>query len=520
MANSSPLDQTTEAGLGFEVTIAYHQEVVQRQSEQNWTEPVDLPSVLGDWTTGPGPLHRKLADALRAAIDGGELVPGSRLPAERVLAAQLSVSRSTVVVAFDRLRSEALLESRQGSGTCVSPVLRRPLGDGRVRGGTGQALFRRLVEGPGELISLACAIPPCHPAVAEVLTGLTAADLTLPLTRTGYHPLGLPELRSALADLHTREGVPTRPEQILVTTGAQQAVNLATTLFVRPGDTVVVESPGFPGVLDVFRAAGARLAPVGVDSDGGRVDEIDRLARRGPVAAVFVMPSFHTPVGVAMSAARRRRLADLAAELGVPVIEDNAMEHARLGFNPPPPVGALGTGPVVTVSSLSKVLWGGLRIGWVRASEELIGRLVRVKVIHDLGSGVVGQLVAARLVPDLEHLRAGRQAQLLDALTTLTGMLEQRLPEWTWERPQGGPSLWARIPRGDTDTFAQVALRHGVEIVPGSAMTPDAGSRDHLRIPFVFDEARTDALVDRLAAAWGAYAPGPRAAREPVGVVV
>ena len=497
--------------------------MVQRQSEANWTDPADgahVGGVLGDWTAGRGPLHRKLADALRDAILAGDLPAGARLPAERVLAGRLSVSRSTVVVAFDRLRSEGLLVSRQGSGTRVSPDLRRPVADGTVPGGTGQAVFRRLVEGPGQLISLTCAIPPCHPAVAEALTELTPSDLEVPLARTGYHPLGLPELRQALADLHTREGVPTTADQILVTTGAQQAINLAAALFVRPGDSVVVESPGFPGVLDVFRAAGGRLVPVGVDGEGARVDEIDHLARRSPVGAVFVMASFQNPVGVALSEGRRRRLASLAAELRLPVIEDNAMEHARLGFTPPPPLGAMGDGPVVTIGSLSKVLWGGLRLGWVRTSEELIGRLVRVKVIHDLGTGVLGQLVASRLVPRLEDLRETRQAQLLDALGTLTGLLQERLPAWRWERPQGGPSLWVRLPWGDTDTFAQIALRHGVEVVPGSAMTPDVASRDHLRIPFVFDRAQTELLVDRLAAAWAAYAPGERSGREPVGVVV
>jgi len=484
---------------------------------------VSVPAALGDWTAGRGPLHAKLAGALRRAIASGDLPPGARLPAERVLAAQLSVSRSTVVVAFDRLRSEALLVSRRGSGTRVSPDLRRPVGDGTVPGGSGQAVFRRMVEGvdgAGELISLTCAIPPCHPAVADALTTLGPADLEAPLGRAGYHPLGLPELRQALADLHTREGVPTGAEQILVTTGAQQAVNLAAALFVRPGDTVVVESPGFPGVLDVFRAVGARLVPVGVDADGARVDEIARLARRSPVAAVFVMPSFHNPVGVALGEARRRRLASLAAELGLPVIEDNAMEHARLGVVPPPPVGALGHGPVVTVGSLSKVLWGGLRVGWVRASEDVVSRLVRLKVVHDLGTGVIGQLVASRLVSHLEELRADRQAQLLDALDTLTGLLERHLPAWRWERPQGGPSLWVRLPSGDADSFSQVALRHGVEIVPGSAMSPDAAWRAHLRIPFVFHRDRTEVLVARLAAAWAAYAPRDRTRPEPVGVVV
>ncbi len=481
---------------------------------------MSVPPVLADWTAGRGPLHRKLTDALRAAIQSGELAPGARLPAERVLATQLAVSRSTVVVAYDRLRSEALLVSRQGSGTLVAPDLRRPIADGTVPGGTGQAVFRRLVEGPGELISLSCAIPPCHPAVVDALTSLGPLDVEQALARTGYHPLGLPELRQALADLHTREGVPTGPEQILVTTGAQQAINLAAALFVRAGDSVVVESPGFPGVLDVFRAGGARLIPVGVDGEGARVDEIDRLARRSPIAAVFVMSSFQNPTGVALSEVRRRRLAALSTELGLPVIEDNAMEHARLGVTPPPPVGGRGDGPAVTIGSLSKVLWGGLRLGWMRAPEDLVGRLVRVKVVHDLGSGVVGQLVASRLVPRLEELRAERQVQLVDALGSLTGLLERQLPTWRWTLPQGGPSLWVRLPWGDADTFAQVALRHGVEIVPGSAMTPDVGSSDHLRIPFVFERAQTEALVDRLASAWAAYAPSERSGREPVGVIV
>lgn len=469
---------------------------------------------------GAGPLHRKLADGLRVAISAGALPAGARLPPERLLAARLAVSRSTVVAAYDRLRSEGLLVSRQGSGTRVAPDLRRPLADGSVPGGRAALVFRRLVEGPGEVISLGCAVSRCHPAVAGALATLSGDEVADALARPGYHPLGLPELRHALAALHTREGVPTTPEQILVTTGAQQAINLAATLFVRPGETVVVESPAFPSVLDVFRAAGARLVSVPVDADGARVDEVDHLARRMPVAAVFVMPSFHNPAGVALSEPRRRRLASLAAELGIPVLEDNALEHARLGVTPPPPVGARGDGPVVTIGSLSKLVWGGLRVGWVRSSEEMVGRLVKLKVVHDLGSGVVDQLVAARLVPQLEELRASREAELLASLDLLGDLLRARLPGWRWERPQGGPSLWVRVPWGDTDTFAQVALRRGVEIVPGSTMSPDGTHRDHLRVPFTFGPEGLPSLVDRLAAAWAAYAPGGQASRGDVGVVV
>lgn len=519
MGVSSPISEIDRATVAVDLSVAKIGGVVKTQSGQNWSELVpDVPAALGDWPAGPGPLHAKLADGLRAAIARGALPAGARLPPERALAAALAVSRSTVVAAYDRLRSEALLVSRQGSGTRVAPGLRRPPGDGAVPGARGESVFRHLVEGPGEMISLGCAIAPCHPAVAEALASLEGGEVAAALASPGYHPLGLPSLRSALADLHTREGVPTRPEQILVTTGAQQAVSVAAALFVRPGETVVVESPGFPSVHDVFRAGGARLASVPVDGEGVVVEEIRHLARRMPVAAVFVMPSFHNPTGVALSAGRRRRLAALAAELGIPVLEDNALEHARLGVVPPPPVGALGDGPVVGIGSLSKVLWGGLRVGWVRASEEMVGRLVRVKVRHDLGTGVVDQLVAARLVPSLERLRDQRQAELLAAVDHLGGLLARRLPGWAWERPQGGPSLWVRLPWGDADTYAQVALRHGVEVVPGSAMAPGGTHRDHLRVPFTLD--RPEVLVERLGAAWDAYAPGGAAAGERLDLVV
>jgi DNA-binding transcriptional MocR family regulator len=132
----------------------------------------------------------------------------------------------------------------------------------------------------------------------------------------------------------------------------------------------------------------------------------------------------------------------------------------------------------------------------------------------------VGQLLASRLVPRMEELRDQRQVQLVDALSLLTGLLERHLPAWQWERPRGGPSLWVRLPWGDGDTFSQVALRHGVEIVPGSAMSADGAWRDYLRIPFVFDRAQTEALVERLATAWAAYCPDERSRPEPVGVVV
>jgi DNA-binding transcriptional MocR family regulator len=484
---------------------------------------MDIVAALADWSVGPGPLHRKLTDALRAAIERGTLPAGTPLPAERALARMLAVSRSTVVVAYDALRAEGLLERRQGSGTRVAADLPPVRRDGTVEGGTGATIFRRLIEGPGEVISLACATSPAHPAVGAAFGALTAEGVAPVLAGHGYLPLGLPALREAIAELHSRAGLSTRPEQVLVTTGAHQALHLIAGLLVRPGDTVVVENPSFAGVIDVFRAAGARLAPVAVDDEGADVAAMEALVRRGVPAAVYVMPSFHNPVGVAMSRSRRHRLARLAAESGVPIIEDNALQHASLGAAPPPAVAALAddaAASILTVGSLSKSLWGGLRVGWVRAPEEVVARLARLKALADLGSPVIDQIVAAHLVPDLERLAAERSAHLREQCARLEALLAERLPSWRWTPPQGGGSLWVRLPHGDAASYAQVALRHGVEVVPGAAMSPDATHTDHLRVPFTFDDATLDALVDRLAEAWRRYAPTGHATARDLAVVV
>ncbi|MCA1843764.1 MAG: PLP-dependent aminotransferase family protein, partial [Actinobacteria bacterium] len=327
---------------------------------------MDLATSLGRWSAGPGPLHRKLAEALVAAIERGDVAPGERLPAERTLSRALAVSRSTVVAAYDHLRAAGWLESRQGSGSRVrwaAPIGGTPplaaYGDT-----SGDVIFRRLIEGPGALISLAAAILPGAPAVAEAAGTFSTAELDDMVTTSGYVPLGLPALRREIAALHTRAALPTTEAQIMVTTGAQQAISLVAGLLVGRGDTVVVENPSFSGTLDALRVAGARLVPVPTDDDGADVEAIADLAERTSAAAIYVMPSYHNPTGVQLSESRRRRLARVAADLGVPVIEDNALSYAPLSDVAPLPAVATYASdgaPILTVGSLSKVLWAGLR---------------------------------------------------------------------------------------------------------------------------------------------------------------
>lgn len=465
-----------------------------------------LLGVLGDWTAGAGPLYRRLAAALGRAVAHGELPPGVRLPSERALAAALSVSRATVVGAYDELRGTGVLASRRGSGTRVSPRAGRdrPVPDGRVPGGGATAMVQRLVDGTGEVISLVRAVDAAPAALTDTMRDLAAEDLPGLFSGLGYHPAGLPALRAALAADLTRRGVRTDPDEVLVTTGAHQAIVLAAQLYLRRGDTVLVESPTWSGCVDVFRAAGARLLPVPLDEEGVAAGPLARaLAGRRP-ALMYLMPTYHNPTGTLMSASRRRRVVELAARHRVPVLEDNAYSGEIAGTPAPPPLAALAPpgADLLSVDSLAKTVWGGLRIGWVRAARPVIGRLARLKAMADLGSPVLDQAVAARLLPRLPEIAAERAATLADRLARLERLLAEHLPEWRWRRPAGGSALWIELPGADAERYAQLALRHGLEVAAGAATDPDGAYRSHIRVPFTFPPDVLDEVVARLHRAW------------------
>src|SRR5262249_9002937 len=196
----------------------------------------------------------------------------------------------------------------------------------------------------------------------------------------GYLPMGLPPLRQAIARHLTGWGVPTTEEQVLVTHGAQQAIGLAGALFLERGDAVLVEDPTYLGSIDIFTGLGARLVPVPGGGDaawGSRVRDL--VSRTGP-RLIHLMPTFHNPTGAVMPESSRRALARLAREMRVPILEDNPLADLSLSTTPPPPIAAFDVAaPVLTIGSLSKLFWGGLRIGWIRASEELLSRITRLK---------------------------------------------------------------------------------------------------------------------------------------------
>jgi DNA-binding transcriptional MocR family regulator len=333
--------------------------------------------------------------------------------------------------------------------------------------------------------------------------------------------MGLPELRRSVAAHLSKSGVATSPDQILITSGAQQAIALTAAALVSPGDRVVLENPTYLGAIDILTSRGARLVPVPVGREGVRIDALRDAARRQSPRLLYLMPTFQNPTGALMPEKERRAAARLSQETGIPILEDNTLADLSLGVEPPAPLAAFAPqAPILTVGSLSKLFWGGFRIGWIRASEEMLARIARLKIIADLGGSLLSQLAAVKLLARADKVKQIRRRQVRERFERLTGLLSRHLRDWTWLPPAGGLSLWVRLPEGAASEFAQVALRHGVSVVPGPLASPDGGFDDHLRLPYVLGPEQMEEGVRRLARAWEVYAPSPRRARASLGVLV
>ncbi len=450
--------------------------------------PQALADLLGRWPTADGALYRLLAARLGRLADTGELPAGVRLPPERALAAALSVSRNTVALAYQVLRDEGMAASRQGSGTRLVPHRTTPAAVHRANG-----FFTGLLAGTSAF-DLSLAAVDCAPQLAAALRdpgSVLSENERERLTRgSGYLPYGLPELRSALASmLTTVHGIPTTADQVLVTSGAQQALDLLLRCEVSPGHPVVSEDPTYPGFIDALYRSGAR--PVGVPpGDVARL--ADAVAAHRPCVA-YLIPTHQNPTGQVLPAAERHEIVALAARNpGVTFVDDMTVADLPLAGDGlaagPPPLAALAPRltNVVTVGSLSKTYWGGLRAGWVRAPEGIIARLAAAKSAADLGSPAFGQGLLAALVREQhEEIVAYRTDWARRRYQAIAAALAAHLPDWEWTPPAGGLTLWVRRP-GDTDStaFAQEALRRGVAVVPGRLLSVTADSSAWLRLAF------------------------------------
>jgi DNA-binding transcriptional MocR family regulator len=458
------------------------------------------------------PLYVQIRDQLRAMVRSGELRPGDRIPASRELAQHLGVHRTTVANAYAELESEGLIQGHVGRGTFIRengssaspdgkgtgfgnvaamPVRLPPSsanGNGPLRWETlfadergEEALSRLMPAIPAGAISFIVARPAPEFFPIDKLSACAQAALK----RDGNRILqlgssdGFAPLKRAIADLVKREGIKASEDQILISAGCQQALDLLSKAFLRPGDAVILENPTYPGALAVFSAArvrclGVNVRTVSTDSAGAGIDleALETTLVQNRVKLIVVTPDFHSPTGTSMSVGSRRRLLDLATRHQVPVVEDHI--YARLHFRsePLPSLKSLDrTGIVIHIDSFSKIAFPGLRVGWIIAPEKVIDRLRLVKQYTDLHTDQLAQATMTEFLQQglLEkHLKAMRRVYAT-RLSVLLDCLERHMPEGVeWTRPEGGLCIWVTLPPGfDASELSVHARERGVMFSPG-----------------------------------------------------
>ncbi len=438
-------------------------------------DAAELSRMLGDWAQPGTLLPDALASALLELIDAGFAPAGCVQPAQRDCAAVLGVSRGTVAAAFADLEARGHLASAVGSGTRVR--------SGRAAAATDGRLFSFTHAAPGVIDLSTGALPASRVARRVLASGVP--EMSDYLDTDGYFPAGLPVLRQAIADRLTRDGIGTRPPQILVTSGAQQATSLAMRSLASPGDLAVVEDPTYRGGLEALRVLGARVEGVPMTGDGLDLDLLRHALDRGP-AVLYCQTSIHNPTGGTMPGASRAEIGALAGRAGVPVIEDCCSYDLTFGGPARTLAGQVPDDLLVMIGSLSKQFWGGLRVGWVRAGKSRIRRILELRKAEDLATSVVGQLAAVQLMAHAEDARRERRRMLSERLRSTEEVVHEVFPGWTWRPIRGGTGLWIDT-GGDVLALAEAARREKVRLAPGPSFSPYDGQRTMLRLPVWHD---------------------------------
>ncbi|SEB14616.1 MULTISPECIES: PLP-dependent aminotransferase family protein [unclassified Mycobacterium] len=457
-------------------------------------DEVLLARELGNWRTSSlsGPAYLGLADAIRLLIVDGRLPVGARYPSERALADALRVSRTTVTAAYAQLREDGYLNARRGarSTTALPPTALTASPAPIARTGT---------------LSLADAAPSA-PAAATLEAFARAAQRVAPhLHDLGIELTGVAELRRAIAERYCARGLPTDPDEIMVTTGALHAINLVLATYARPGDRVLIEQPTYHGAISLIAASGARPVPVSMAEDGWELDAVQAAMRQLAPTLAYLIVDNHNPTGLSLPAAGRERLARIISETRTRTIIDETICDIWLDDPLPPPLASYLESRrdlVITVGSMSKSFWGGLRVGWIRAERSTLAAIAAVRPTIDLGTAIVEQLASADLLRQADTVLPARRDMLRARRELVSSLLQEQLPDWTASPCHGGMSMWMRLPAPMSSALSAAASRMGLVIPAGPRFGVDGTLERFIRVPFTQPEERLHQSVAVLAQAW------------------
>lgn len=465
------------------------------------------------------PIYQQLARHFRLQIESGRMPPGERLPPTRDLARRLGVGRISVVNAYAQLRDDGLIAAHPGRGTFVT--------GGRSTAGSSSvpewppsdALsmslreMTRLAQQPG-VIAFSGGTPPEEflpvEALRQALNTVLDRDKAAAVAyeeADGYLPL-----RVSVTEYVTSLGIQCSPEEVLITGGAQQALDLVVQTVLGEGEVIVTGNPTYLGLLDIAHIR--RVVPVGVplDREGIRIDALERALEDHRPGLIYIAPTYHNPTGTVLPLHRRRQLLSLAARYNVPVLEDAVYHELAYREQPPPPLKALDDlGIVIHASGFSKIVLPGTRIGYLIASGSLRDRLARVKQAADVCTPGLNQramqlyLASGQLTGHLNRVRG----ELRTRCEVACRAAREYLPAGAeWVEPTGGLYLWVRLP-DDGPTAAELyatAVQHGVAYAVGTLFHTNGDGSRYVRINF--GAHKPQRIVEgfrRLGAAWRAW---------------
>lgn len=448
------------------------------------------------------PAYRQICERVIALVESGDLTPGERLPPTRRLAQSAGVHRSTVLRAYEELWALGYLQSRPGSYSTI----RRPMHvvnadaeprstiidwDAATRAALDPSAWAPPRPDPGrDVVDFATlSAPPRLTPVDDLRRCMKAVMLENGRELLGYgDPSGHPALKDALVRRMRIHGIDVAADEVMITNGAQQGLDLVLRLLASPGDRAVVEAPTYAAALPLFRLHALQLDAVPMNADGMDLDVLSRTLDAGSPRIVYTMPTFQNPTGISTSHEHRERLLRICEERRVPIVEDGFEEDLKYFGKAALPIKSIDVrGTVIYLGTLSKIVFPGLRIGWIAAARECIQRLIAIQRASALSGVTVAQAAVARLCElglydaALRRIHVSYRKRMQAMLHALAAHMPRAI-EWT--RPAGGSTLWLTVKGAGANegVIAERLLRDGVAVTPGAPFFTTASADAHFRL--------------------------------------
>lgn len=454
------------------------------------------------------PVYIQIFEQIRRQILSGELVSGFRLPPERKLAQSLGVNRTTVLNAYRELKAEGLVGSQVGNGTIVlSKQEELDVKDMTSHEPAWNQIFSQYssnfnsyivqdllsLANRKDVISFATGIASPETGPIEVLRGIEHEIIEAKNYRALLHTPteGFSSLREAVSKLMQKRGIYCNYDEVMLLSGSQQGIDLAARVFLDPGDIVVVEEPSFFPAIQAFRTIGARVMGVPIDENGMKIDILEQLLQRYRPKLIYTMPTFQNPSGTEMSLERRKRLVELASKYRVIILEDDAYGDLCYEGYPLPLLKSMDNdGYVIYLSTFSKSVYPGLRLGWLVAHKKIVKRFAAVKQIMDLHSNSLSQWIIDRYISNggLEkHLPKVCEEYSLRRDIMYDALLKYAPVGLTWNKPRGGYYIWCKLPMGvSASKLIQKAGEYKVVFVNGTPFFLSGQGEEYIRLNFTF----------------------------------